>query len=118
MKQILIIEDSEVEGLYIQGLMDKMEDVRLTLVKSYDEAEELCKNIRFDLILADFIVPEGNAEEFILSVRGGGYNTETNAVVMGAEDDFEDGEYLDRTGFINDLVKPVEFNRLRTVISM
>ncbi len=118
MKHILLVEDSEIEILYIQGIMEKMENADVTAVRSYKEAYSLCSQRHYDLILIDNVVPAGEADELLAMIRKDSLCTETNAVVMGSANDFSDPGYLGRTGFTNYIEKPVEFNMLKAVISM
>ena len=118
MKDILVIEDSEVETLYLKGLVDRIAEAEVSFVRSYKEGIKLCRMKRYDLIIADAIVSEGDAADFLTQVRNTGLNADTNAVVMGSDDDFEGGEYLDKTGYANYITKPVKFNMLRAAILM
>ncbi len=118
MKHILLVEDSEIECLYIKGIMKNIENVEVISVRNYDEAYSLCKDRKFDLLLVDNVVPEGDASDILAKIRSDTLCRDTNAVVMGAASDFSETDYLKRTGFVNYIEKPVEFNMLKAVISM
>ncbi len=118
MKRILVVEDSEVEGLYIQGIMSKIEGIRTYVVRSYNEALDRCRQESFDLIIIDVIVPDGDAGELITSINKEGVNKEISAIAMGSAKDFAENDYIEKNGFANYVEKPVAFNMLKAVISM
>lgn len=117
-RKILVVEDSTVEGLYIKGLLDRIDNVESTVVRTHEEALTLCKEHTYDLVLIDSLVPYAEPEDLLKSIHATEKNNRINAVVLGGGSDFTAEDYLEKTGFINYLEKPVQYNMLRAAISM
>ena len=117
-KNILVIEDSEVEGLYLRRIAEKIDNTSVTLVRNYEDACKLCTTEKYDLVLVDAIVPKGEAKDFLTEMKRTELNKNTNAVIMGSPSDFKEKGVAKSTGFVNYIEKPVEFNVLKAVITM
>ncbi|MBE5844381.1 MAG: response regulator [Butyrivibrio sp.] len=117
-RKILVVEDSEVEGLYIKGLLKRIDNVEETVVRTHEEALELCKENSYALILIDNLIPYGEPEALLESIHKTKPNTYTNAIVLGSASDFSDDKYLEKTGFVNYIEKPIQYNMLRAAVSM
>ncbi|WP_051204632.1 response regulator [Butyrivibrio sp. VCD2006] len=118
-RNILLIDDSAAERLYLSELIKKIEDVDVDVADGADEAMEKLLSKKYDLIFIDYYMPTLSGTELleeILSQNPGG-NAETKAVVLGSAADFR-GDFLKVSSFINYLEKPVEFNMLKAAISM
>ena len=118
-KNILLVEDSETERLYISELLRKIEEVSLDEASGPGEAMGKLAKKKYDLIFIDYYMPATTGEGFLEEIleKNPGGNAETNAVVMGSATDFQ-GDFLKRSGFVNYLEKPVEFNMLKAAVSM
>ena len=117
-RKILVVEDSTVEGLYIKGLLDRIDNVEATVVRTHEEALGLCSDNLYDLLLIDGIIPYVEPEDLLKRIYETTKNDGVNAIVLGSGTDFAKEDYLERTGFINYLEKPVQYHMLRAAISM
>ncbi len=117
-RKILVVEDSTVEGLYIKGLLDRIDNVEATVVRTHEEALKLCEENIYDLVLIDSVIPYVEPEDLLKSIHCTEKNNRINAVVLGVESDVLADDYLEKTGFINYLEKPVQYNMLRAAVSM
>ncbi|WP_026496124.1 response regulator [Butyrivibrio sp. WCD3002] len=118
-KKILVVDDSAVETMYFKGFAGKIDDVTFEYAGSHEAAIRLCGQEKFDLILIDECMPEGDAFGLLAAIREiDDLNKSTPALVMGSAADFSEDEYLEKTGFVNYLEKPVDFYMLKAAISM
>ena len=118
-KNILLVDDSDTERLYISELLSRIEDLNVDEVSGPGEAMGKLSGKKYDLIFIDYYMPAITGEEFLNEIieKNPGGNAETKAVVMGSSTDFKE-DFLKRTGFVNYLEKPVGFNMLRAAVSM
>ncbi|WP_051205613.1 response regulator [Butyrivibrio sp. FC2001] len=118
-KQILVIDDSETERLFISELARKIEDVSCDVAANFSEAKDRLSEKSYDLVLVDAYMPEGTGDSLWNEIleRNPDEDTKPHAVIMGRESDFEDG-YLLKNGFANFIEKPVGFNMLKAAISL
>ena len=117
-KKILVIDDSEVEGLYIQGIGAKLPEIEMEVVKSYEEGLSCAQNKAYSLMLVDEVVPKGDCVELLKKIKETGTNADTPAILMGDAADFSSEDFLKKTGYTNYVDKPVEFSMLKALISM
>ncbi len=117
-KRVLVVEDSEVEGIYIKGLLDRIDKVDVTIVRTHAEAIECCNKSAFNLVLIDSIMPDAEPYELLDAIHKTSDNQKVKALVMGNASDFAEENYLEKTGFTNYLEKPLEYHMLRAAISM
>ena len=118
-KNILLVDDSDTERLYLSELLTRIEEVSLTEASGPGEAMGKLAKKKYDLIFIDYYMTAATGEEFLTEIieKNPGGNAETNAVVMGSAVDFQ-GDFLKRSGFVNYLEKPVEFNMLKAAVTM
>ena len=118
-KNILLVDDSDTERMYISELLSRIEDLDVDEVSGPGEAMGKLSGKKYDLIFIDYYMPATTGEGFLSEIieKNPGGNAETNAVVMGSSADFKE-DFLKRTGFVNYLEKPVEFNMLRAAVSI
>ncbi|SDB11110.1 response regulator [Butyrivibrio sp. INlla16] len=118
-KKILIVDDSGTERLYLSELLGKIENIEVTEADGPDAAIGQLAIKKYDLIFIDYFLKGslGSDLKKMILEKNPGYNAATNAIVLGSATDFQ-GDFLKKTGFINYLEKPVEFNMLKAAISM
>jgi CheY-like chemotaxis protein len=115
MKQILYVEDSATSQLlmrkYLNGICD------LTITPSLSMAKSLLEERSFDLLIADFLFPEGDALDLIQSVRQMDVRKEIPVVVISSS---MDGALLGRVlkaGANEGLAKPLNTDAFRAVVT-
>jgi CheY-like chemotaxis protein len=80
------------------------------------EAIELCKEEKFDLILMDHMMPSPDGVEAFRSIKSSGANTDTPVVVLTANAiNGADKEYL-KIGFSDYISKPVRGAELEDML--
>lgn len=62
MKHILVVDDSRSFRMYVAGLLEER-GYRVTQAQSGSQAFELLKNLRFDLVVSDVIMADGDGLE-------------------------------------------------------
>lgn len=67
--QILLVEDSEVSYKLIRAYCQKHDHIRLTWTKTVKEGIEWLKQTPVDLILLDYMLPDGTGLEFIEQLK-------------------------------------------------
>lgn len=118
-KKILIVDDSGTERLYLSELLGKIENIEVSETDGPDVAMGQLSIKKYDLIIIDYFLRGslGSDLKKMILEKNPGDNAATNAIVLGSATDFQ-GDFLKKTGFINYLEKPVEFNMLKAAISM
>ncbi|WP_408072130.1 response regulator [Butyrivibrio sp. JL13D10] len=118
-KKILVVDDSETERLFITEIAKKIEDVEVDDASDFKEARDKLSENKYDLILIDAYMPEGEGAGLWKSVLDDDLlgDEGTNAIIMGHESDFSK-EYLAEHGFVNFLEKPIGFHMLKAAISL
>ena len=82
---ILSIEDKDEDFKRVKKILGGHSQIRLTRVKSLQEAFGRLENGRFDLIFLDYLLPDGNGLEFIEAVNSKG--VETPVVIITGQGD-------------------------------
>ena len=118
-KNILLVDDSDTERMYISELLSKIEEFSVDEASGPGEAMGKLARKKYDLIFIDYYMPASTGESFLNEIfeKNPGENAGTQAVVMGSAVDFQ-GDFLKRSGFVNYLEKPVEFNMLKAAVSL
>ncbi len=108
---ILIVDDSPINLKVVKALLSKLETETDT-AKSGDEAIEICREKRFDLILMDHRMPNKDGIETFQVIRELETNKETPVIMLtanaysGIEDRYRD------LGFSGYLAKPIDPQQL------
>ncbi len=117
-KKLLLVDDSEIETLYFEGLIQKMDGITVSSMQNHDEAVSACEYEAFDLIFLDMYMPEGDAAGLLAKIRKTQNSKDAKVIVLGSASDFDSGDYLEKNGFVNYLEKPVEYHMLRAAVDM
>jgi CheY-like chemotaxis protein len=114
MKQILYVEDSTMAQMlmqkYVQGMCD------LTIVSLPRAAGPVLKERRFDLVITDFMFPQGDALGLIDTLRQSYSPTELPIIVVSS---CMDEILLDRVlkrGANDGVVKPIKVAEFRALV--
>ena len=115
---ILIVDDIKVNLTVIKALLKKTE-LKIDTASGGDEAIELCKKYRYDVILLDHRMPAPDGIETFVSISSEGLNTLTPVVMLTANALIGmDVEYAE-LGFSAYLTKPIQSAELeKTLIDL
>lgn len=95
MKKLLVVDDDEFDIMAFRRFFKKFKEIDLSTVKSLNEAEDKLNSEKFDVIICDYNLKDGNALELIeiknntpLIIISGVENNvlELNALSKGAYD--------------------------------
>jgi len=107
-KKIVVVDDDETIRKTLSLILKK--HCRVLLAKDAEEALKNFRNVKFDLLIADFRLPRLNGLEMIARFRELGYQGE--AVLISAHPDLFTLEELDRYAVRYFFVKPLDFRAL------
>lgn len=95
MKKLLVVDDDEFDIMAFRRFFKRFKEIDLSTVKSLNEAEDKLNSEKFDVIICDYNLKDGNALELIeiknntpLIIISGVENNvlELNALSKGAYD--------------------------------
>ena len=113
--RILVVDDVSVNLIVISELLSKTE-VKVEKATGGDEAIDLCRNRKYDLILLDHRMPNKDGVETFAEIRAEGLNTETPVIMLtanalsGAKDQYRS------LGLSDYLSKPVDSAELEEML--
>ena len=113
-KSILYVEDDELVQEVVQDILDD-EGHKLTLACNVDEAIEILKKDRFDLVLLDYTLKEGTSEGIIHYMKADSIYQSTPIIVMSGDLNNNIAVML-RSSIDAILVKPVNADKLISAI--
>jgi HAMP domain-containing protein/signal transduction histidine kinase/CheY-like chemotaxis protein len=67
-KQLLIVEDNEIDSSQIAKMLDNGELINITIAATGKEALELIKDNVYDCVTVDYMLPDINGMDFIMEV--------------------------------------------------
>ena len=117
MKHILLVDDNKMNLKVIQALM-KQTGIQLDMANGGNECLQMTTEKKYDLILMDHMMPEPDGIQTLHLLRGdkGNVNNDTRVIVLTANAiEGMREEYLNE-GFEDYLSKPVDVNRLDSVL--
>ncbi|MBQ8946308.1 MAG: response regulator [Lachnospiraceae bacterium] len=112
---ILVVDDSTM-NLKVMNALLKATEMKVDNASSADEAIEMCKILKYDLIFLDHRMPLKDGIEVFKEISSEGMNTNTPVIMLtanalsGAEDEYT------KLGFAGYLSKPVKSNILEEVL--
>lgn len=68
MIKVLVAEDSQVDAKYIESILAN-KDYELFFAKDGEEAENLLKNEKFDLVILDVVMPKKNGFQICREIK-------------------------------------------------
>lgn len=115
--EILITDDSIVEGNFISGLLKKL-GVEPTLANCCKEGVRLACEKRFDMIMIDYFMPGSDGVHTLREIRkkAAALNGSTPTVALGTSDYKSDIDFFTRHGFLNYIEKPVNYDMLHAAL--
>jgi two-component system response regulator AtoC len=111
-KKIMIVDDDETIRKTFVLLLGKK--YRISSLKDSEEALAKLRNVRPDLVIADFKLPGLNGLELIKRLRAAGFEGE--AMLISAHPDMVRIEDLSRFAISHFFVKPLDLNALNVSI--
>jgi signal transduction histidine kinase/CheY-like chemotaxis protein/HPt (histidine-containing phosphotransfer) domain-containing protein len=102
-KKILIVDDEEFNRLLLKTILSKF-DITITEAKNGNEAVDLIKNNKYDLVLMDIRMPEKNGIDACVEIRK--FEKELIILASTAVVNKEKTERCIRAGFNGFLFKP------------
>lgn len=122
MTKILLVDDQEINLLYLHKTLSRLPDAEITNCASADEALTLCEFQQWDLIVADYMMPGMDGLEFIRQFRKMSWGQDTPVLMVTASSDRDVKYQLLDLGVVDFLQKPVDASELiaraRNLISL
>jgi len=115
--KVLVVDDNKMNLKVIQALM-KQTGIQLDMANSGSECLQITMEKKYDLILMDHMMPEPDGIQTLHLLRGdkGNVNCDTKVIVLTANAiEGMREEYLNE-GFEDYLSKPVDVNKLDSVL--
>lgn len=113
---VLIVEDSRVTAATLTRILNQ-EGIRdVVHVVSVEEALPLIEWDRFELVLAEWMLPGRSGLEFVRALRRSEVNGSVPAIVFAERNDAEDVLEAVEAGADSYIVKPFEQETLRTKV--
>ena len=116
-KSVLIVDDNEM-NLKVMGALLGKSGINLDFATGGNQCIEKCKNIKYDLIFMDHMMPEPDGIKTLHKLREDveGLNSNTVVVVLTANAIKGASEQYEKEGFADYITKPVEYSRLENVL--
>lgn len=116
--KILVVDDTKMNLIVIKGLL-KRTHAQLDLVTGGKECLEKTKEQKYDLILMDHMMPKPDGIETLHLIREdeNNINQETPMIVLTANVIAGMKERYLQEGFENYLAKPIEVDKLETILA-
>ncbi len=109
---VLVVDDHADTARIMRRLLEKS-GYRVTTAGSVGEAMNACTTARFDLLISDVGLPDGNGYDLMRQVKSG-HGTRGIAVSgFGSDSDLESSR---DAGFDAHITKPVDFEQLKAAI--
>lgn len=112
---ILVVDDVPVNLKVVSALLKKTL-IQIDEAAGGDKAVDMCRHVRYDIILLDHRMPKKDGVETFHEIRSGGLNTDTPVIMLtanalhGAEEEYR------KEGFSGYLSKPVDSKELEKMI--
>jgi signal transduction histidine kinase len=114
-KVILIVEDEEVNGLFLEAVFQET-GARTLYAKNGKQAVELCRSInKIDLILMDIKMPVMNGIKATTEIRK--FNRTIPIIAQTALTLQEDNEQFLKAGCNDSIAKPIEVEELLSLVN-
>lgn len=100
---VLIVEDNELSASVIKTLLKK-QNINTVIASSATEAILLTHDNTFDAIIVDYMLPDGNADEIIPTLRANNPHAYIHAITGDSRDTTID--LLNKIGVVDITFKP------------
>ena len=114
---VLVVDDSKVERMYLAGLLERL-GVQSDTAESSEEAVLRACEEPFDMFFIDYFMPDADGVHALKEIRSNEstLNAETPAVALGTADPVLGEDFFIMQGFVNYLEKPVGFEMLHAAL--
>lgn len=115
--RILVVDDNAMNLSVVEGLL-KSTEIKVDKASDGERALELCKDIKYDVILMDHMMPRMDGIETMkrLKEMSGSPNIDTPVVVLTANAISGVKEMYLKEGFVDYMSKPIQGKRLEEKI--
>jgi two-component system cell cycle response regulator len=122
---ILSVEDSDVGFATIKALLKKHNQINLSRGKNIEEAFQVLTNGQFDLILLDYMLPDGNGLDFlrildqkgfeipVVVITGEGDEMTASQVIQAGACDYLPKDMLDKKALLRIISNALEMLRFK-----
>nr|WP_295972649.1 response regulator [uncultured Bacillus sp.] len=115
MINVLIVEDDPMVIEFNKRYLNQVEGFKLVAaVRSFEEAIEVLKNRKIQLILLDIYLPGLSGLELLAQMRKAG--GEIDVIIVSAASDIQTIKKALQYGAVDYLIKPFEFERFRSAL--
>ena len=115
MIKVLIVEDDPMVAELNRRYIDRIAGFSFAgMVPSGDEALEVLRTRQIDLVLLDIFLPGMNGLELLAGIRKKNYSVDV--IVVSAARDNQSIQAALRSGAVDYLIKPFEFERLQNAL--
>ncbi|MBP1763800.1 MAG: dcuR [Firmicutes bacterium] len=116
MIKVLIVEDDPMVAELNRRYLEQIEGFQLiAMARTANEALSLLEKYKIDLILLDIFMPGMNGLELLNQIREKGQDVDV--IVVSAASDMHTIKKVLRSGVVDYLIKPFEFERLNAALS-
>ncbi len=116
MIKVLIVEDDPMVAELNRRYLEQVEGFQLiAMARTANEALGLLEKYKIDLILLDIFMPGMNGLELLNQIREKG--RDVDVIVVSAASDMHTIKKVLRSGVVDYLIKPFEFERLNAALS-
>lgn len=113
--RVLLMEDSEINQLIMERFFSHV-GIALHVAANGEDGLRLAKAVRPDLIILDMHMPRMTGHEVIVQIRQDAELSHIPVIAISADAFREQQEEAIRAGVNEYLIKPIEFDRLYSVI--
>jgi CheY-like chemotaxis protein len=115
MKRILIVDDEKMITTFLSTAID-LEDVDISIANSGEDAINLLKNKKIDIIILDIMMPKIDGLTVCDFIRNELKNDDIKIIIMSAVENPEVMEKLENYNIIKFFKKPFKVDNLISVI--
>jgi CheY-like chemotaxis protein len=111
--RILLVEDhQDTANAFARMLRKDRYDV--SIAGSAAEARELCQHAKFDLLICDISLPDGNGSEILKAARQ--CHPNTAGIIVSGHDEHAQLQQARDAGFAKIFLKPLDYASLREAL--
>lgn len=114
-KQLLLVDDNEINLMVLEGMVQKSE-ANCVLARDGQQALELARNHKFDLIFMDLQMPVMNGYESAEKILFETDNKETPIIAVTANHDYSDRKRCVEIGMVDCEAKPVHHSTVEKIL--
>lgn len=114
-KQLLLVDDNEINLMVLEGMVQKSE-ANCVLARDGQQALELARSHKFDLIFMDLQMPVMNGYESAEKILFETDNKETPIVAVTANHDYSDRKRCVEIGMVDCEAKPVHHYTVEKIL--